>query len=272
MLGADDVRLSVAVMAHPSRAHFVEGLVPLLGYPPVVWDERNDRWDTGRRSMLAFDPKADWHLVVQDDAVLCRDFLRGVRRALEVVGDHPVALYTGRVQPYYAFVSRAVDRAAAEGKTWIEMQGPWWGVAVAVPTHHIEAMIEWCDQRPDVPNYDRRMAIYFDSIGVRCWYSVPSLVDHRVGAENPSLVAGRTAGKGRVAFRFIGAQSPLEIEWTDTAVDAGRPGSAGMGQQHVRRPRRPGVASPPPPDVDRPDRARRPRAPQPLPNTPRTEA
>lgn len=61
------VALSVAVMAHPARAAFVDELTGLLDRPAkVVWDERQDRWDTGRRAMLAYDPACTHHLVVLD--------------------------------------------------------------------------------------------------------------------------------------------------------------------------------------------------------------
>src|SRR5690606_5759806 len=80
------VRVSVAVMAHPDRAGFVDELCGRLDRDPtVVWDEIGDVWHTGRRAMLAYDPDADYHLVIQDDAVVCRDLVAGVEKALEYV-------------------------------------------------------------------------------------------------------------------------------------------------------------------------------------------
>jgi hypothetical protein len=54
MTTRDPVTLSVVFMAHPSREAQVAEIQSRLDRPdiPIVWDERNNRWDTGRRSML----------------------------------------------------------------------------------------------------------------------------------------------------------------------------------------------------------------------------
>lgn len=205
------MKLSVAIMAHPKRAHFVAELEPLLPTAEVVWDRKHDRWDTGRRAQLAYDPRASNHLVVQDDAILCPDFLAGVERALEAVPGNPVAFYTGKVRPRPVQIRSAVALAIAAKRTWITANGPWWGVAVATPTERIDDMVAWCDPK-DIPNYDMRMARYWKAERVDCWYSIPSLVDHRIGEENPSLVPGRGNTPGRTAVCFIDG-SPLDIDW-----------------------------------------------------------
>lgn len=213
--------ISMAIMAHPARERFVDGLLAgELAGVRVVWDERNNRWDTGRRSMLAYDPAATWHVVVQDDVIPCRDFQAGIAHALAAVTPtRPVAFYTGRVRPSAQFVARMVRVAQERRSRWLEFSGPWWGPCVAVPTHMIDPMLAYCDPL-SIPNYDRRMTAFFDSLRVKCWYSLPSLVDHRVGDENPSLVPGRSNAPSRTAFEFIGEQSPLDIDWHTPPVVA----------------------------------------------------
>jgi hypothetical protein len=214
------MKVSLAVMAHPSRETMVRGLLPKLPGATVVYDRHGDRWDTGRRSMLAFDPGADYHCVVQDDAVLCRDFTTQVRRALETVaGKGPVAFYAGcTTKARSDGMVEAVERARRTRRRWVRAPGPWWGVAVAVRTKAIPAMVRWCDERT-IPNYDLRMAEYFAHRGHLCWYSVPSLVDHRVGAGNPSLIPGRGSSRTRTAawFRRAGVE-----RWTGEYVEIDR--------------------------------------------------
>lgn len=207
------VRVSLAVMAHPKRKRFVDELVPTLDREPeVVWDRNNDRWDTGRRSLLAYDRAATHHLVVQDDAIVSRDLVAATERAAAVAGERPMALYIGRGRPYRGLVSQANLGAERAGATWIEMHGPWWGVAIVLPTVHIPEVVKWGDGRPDVANYDKRISRWYGQEGIRCWYTVPSLVDHRRVAENPSLIPGRSGN--RYAHTFIGQdRSGLEVEW-----------------------------------------------------------
>lgn len=194
------MKVSIAIMAHPRRKRYVAELLAMLPGAVVVWDEKNIRWDTGRRSMLAFDPDADWHLVVQDDALLCRGFIRQVHAALAEVEGGPVAFYCGKTGKFGSVLSKDVMRnASRSGQHFFKAPGPWWGPAVAIKPQDIPAMIEWCDPRDDVPNYDRRMSRYFESIGRLCWYSVPCLVEHRTGANDPSLVPGRGISAGRTA-------------------------------------------------------------------------
>ena len=208
--------ISVAVMAHPKREGWVPDLVKSIDADvQVVWDRHNDRWDTGRRSLLAYDPAATHHLVVQDDALVCRDLVAGLEEAVEHTGDHPLGLYMGRVRPSAAKVSRRFEQARLTGERWVKMEGPTWGVAIVLPTAQIDAVVEFGDRRPDVPNYDKRIALYYRTVaGLTCWYPVPSLVEHRHGAENPSLIPGRTSPNRR-AYLFIGQDtSALDIDWT----------------------------------------------------------
>lgn len=206
------IRISCAIMAHPSRADFIPSIVDTLDdVAQVVWDERNDRWDTGRRSMLAYDRKATHHLVIQDDAILCADLVAGLTVALNhVPADAPVGLYVGSLRPRYMQVDVAWQRARRSGSPWLVMEGPWWGVGVVVPTDQIRAMVSWGDLHPEIANYDRRMARFFKERDIDCWYTVPSLIDHRSG--HPSLIPGRTGH--RTARTFIGkGVSALSVEW-----------------------------------------------------------
>lgn len=220
--------ISVAIMAHPARAEYVEELQGRLDRPAkVVWDERQDRWDTGRRSMLAYDPSASHHLVVQDDAVIPRDFVAGVEAALaHAPQDVPLCLYVGRVRPYRALVNKYV--ALAEGKaSWLVMDQLVWGVAIVMPTKFIEPMVAWCDGQ-HIPNYDTRMSRWLEYQQIRTWYPWPSLVDHR---ESPSLVPGR-GHAGRIAHRFIGADaSALDIDYSGAVLRLPHPQSSLPGGQ-----------------------------------------
>lgn len=210
--------MSAAVMAHPRRSHLVRQLVSKLDVrAEVVWDRIGVEWDTGRRALLAFSATATHHLVVQDDAVVCRDLVRAAVAAAAVAGERPVSFYTGRVRPFGRLVERASAEAVAAGATWMQMPGPWWGVALMLPTSHIPELVAWADRRGQhIADYDKRIARWYVRQGIACWYSVPSLVNHRPEYESPSLLPGHAAD--RTAHQFIGQSvSGTVVQWQETA-------------------------------------------------------
>lgn len=206
--------LSVAVMAHPKRSEMVADLVATLGPVPVVWDELNDRHDTGVRAVEAYDPAATHHLVIQDDAVPSVDLLAGIERALTHVPDgRPASFYLGRVRPFAGAVNRAVESAPPD-LSWLVMDGVYWGPAIVYPTECIPDLSRWYRGAAarKVPNYDRRVSRWFEQQHRECWYSWPSLVDHR---GDSSLVGGHRAV--RRCHRFCEG-SALDVDWSGSVV------------------------------------------------------
>lgn len=211
------VRLSVKIMAHPRRERFIPELVERLGVDAddVVWDTDNNRWHTGRRAWEAIDQSADWGLVIQDDAIVCRDLIAGLEAALATLPPRCIATaYIGTRRPVARRVDIAVREARERGAAWIRMPSLNWGVAIILPTDMIDGMLPWCD-RQHYPNYDRRIGRYaIDRLNYPTYCTYPSLVDHR---ETQSLVGH---GDGRVAHDFIGEDaSALDINWNAGVVD-----------------------------------------------------
>ena len=104
------MRLSASIMAHPARSGEVAELVAALDREvPIYWDNEGppsgkaDRvWRTARGAWELADPAADWHALIQDDALVCRDLLAGLELALEHVPPDAVVsgyLGTGRTVP-----------------------------------------------------------------------------------------------------------------------------------------------------------------------------
>lgn len=212
--------ISVAIMAHPKREQFIPYLLDRLdATPTVVWDEREDIWDTGRRSLLAYDPEARDHLVVQDDALLCRDLVATCARMREQARrPHPIGLYFGSIRPIKRETARLHRLAVRQGKRWIMMRrSPLWGVALLLPTEHIEQIVAFGDDRPE-RNYDRRIARWYWRQRIPQMFPVPSPVDHRSGEGHDSMVPGR-ANRRRIAHSFIGEdRSGLDIDWRTKVV------------------------------------------------------
>jgi len=120
------------------------------------------------------------------------------------------------VRPRSLDTENLVRRAQREGGSFIVHNGPWWGVGIVLPTKHIKDVINWGDKHKNIPNYDRRISRWYAEKQIPCYYTVPSLIEHRTEG-NPSLVPGRT-GQNRRAWRFLGPQSALEVDWSGPVV------------------------------------------------------
>lgn len=214
------VRLSATIMAHPVRSGQVEELQADLDRPAqAVYDTKavpspdpRQRWATGKAAWESYDSSADWHMVIQDDAVVCQDFLAGFEVALTEIGTTGlVSAYTGTGRPDQANVKRAIKDADRRSWNWLHTWSLNWGVAFAVPTSTIPAMLEWSDRKArETKNYDMRIGQYYrDIIGWRTWYTSPSLADHR---DSESLV-GHGQGGDRHAHRFLQG-SALGVDWS----------------------------------------------------------
>lgn len=199
--------ISVAVMAHRKRKRWVPELAEQLGGAEVVWDRHNDRHETGLRAMLAYDPEATHHLIVQDDALLCRDLVPALEKMVTKTGEHPLGLYVGQTGPINLTLDQMM-RANQVG--FVPTEGPHWGVAIVLPNAHIPELAAWYEAST-VDNYDKRISRWYGGRGISCWYTAPSLVQHR-HEDNPSLVQGRNGG--RMAAWFIGSdRSALDLDF-----------------------------------------------------------
>jgi hypothetical protein len=210
-------------MAHPVRRPYVDELVGWLDRKvPISWDnegppspDRQRRWRTGRRAWEMHDPKAEWHIVIQDDALVCRDLLAGLERALDhVPAEGVVQPYIGSKRPAQLTVTKVIRDARDKfpQASWVGMRSMGWGVAIAAKVETIADMIDWCNSRVTMP-YDMRIGrFYRDALRQLTWHPFPSLVDHRQG---PSLIAHSDAGRHAHVF-WEG--SALDLDWNGRVV------------------------------------------------------
>lgn len=219
-------------MAHPKRESYIPGLKTRLGpQTRVVWDRYNDRWDTGRRSLLAYDADCTHHVVIQDDAVLSRDLPAGILAALRPTPrESIVSLYLGRTRAWRPIWLRA-QRFRPELR-WIRMDELMWGVGVVLPTHRIEEIVELADGFSQIANYDSRISAACMVLQIPVYYPWPSLVSHRA---TPSLVEGR-GWRGRHAYQFLGEDnSAADLNWAGPVVNVQPPPTAvGCSRQAAR--------------------------------------
>lgn len=175
----------------------VNQLIESLDHEHTIhWDQGMDRWETGARAWHAARSEHEWHVVIQDDAILCDDFAERATEYLSRQEFQPVSFYLGSGRPRQNSVKRFIKEAT--GDTIIM---PWmiWGVCVAIPYKQAQAMLHGC--KDGIPNYDTRISQYFERRRIQTAYSWPSLVDHR---DEPSLIHHGLRTK-RVAHNFAGS-------------------------------------------------------------------
>lgn len=188
-------------MAHPTRAEQADALcIKLSRYIPtvIVWDNKNDEWDTGERCLVTLSESvADWGLVIQDDAILSDEFYENLKLALAKVPRKTiVSLYTGKTRPYPTRVKTAVAKANLENASWLEFDRLMWGVGIAININLIQGLLDSVKDS-NLP-YDQRIGSYFFKTKKPVYYLLPSIVDHR----DEKSLANNDTNAPRVAHIF----------------------------------------------------------------------
>lgn len=173
------MKLDIVIMGHVSRAEQHKYLQEQLGaYTKFSIDDGTlGTWGNCKRSWNMIDPKSDYGLVLQDDAILTEKFINKASTFISKHKGQTISFYYGRrpATDHYA-------RNAKDGYFDMDLAH---GVAIAMPTFEIPSMIRACDKYPEIMTDDMRMKRRLKALGRRCRYSYPSLVNH---ARLPSIV------------------------------------------------------------------------------------
>lgn len=208
------MKISATVMAHPKRRIQAEYLASILRYYPfvnvsVVYDEQSNEWHTGKRSLEAGIGKGDWHVVIQDDAILTPYFYENIEGAILALKEKSlISLYTGTARPLGGRVKQAVKNAP-DG-SWIVFRQLLWGVGIVLPSDHIEPLLEFV--KGIELQYDNKIGEFYCRNGLSVYYCVPSLVDHDDSLDSLIAGHGRDINQDpRVAHKLATGR----VEWTD---------------------------------------------------------
>jgi hypothetical protein len=193
MAATTDVRLSAVVMSHPRRARAARALCeqhPELALR-VVADPRPDEppstLRTARLAWQAVSPEATHHLVLQDDAVLCRNFADHVHELILAHPGQALCLFT----EWGSLSADAVRLAVLSGSALTPAVDDYLPcVALVLPADHARGFAEFAaakatDEDPD----DVVLLAYAQSAGLDSLVPVAGLVEH----SNPVSIAGNDA-------------------------------------------------------------------------------
>jgi len=156
-------------MAHPSREKYIPYLLEKLGDVPVIYDQKNNIWDTCRRAWLAIDKSAEYGLVIQDDAIVCDNFHERAEALLD--GDFVYSFFAGHL------LATRVRHAINRKKRYVESGQIFNEIALCMRTSHIDGMVRFCDERE--AQTDQDISKWARACRIKIRYTIPSLIDHR---------------------------------------------------------------------------------------------
>jgi hypothetical protein len=212
--------ISGTIMAHPRRKHWAESLSLQTGWQ-ITWDQHNVVWETARRAWGAADPNATHHVVIQDDAILCEDFVATCTAMSELDAKQPYCL---TVIDYRLHGSKSdYMQAVAQG-------APFWfsfaavsAVGLMLPVADLPDIVKFGDGYR-IPHDDLKVKEFYRRQGRRIAFPIPNIVQHRNVDESPSLVPGNDGRwSDRTSSTFIGVGvSGLTVDWTRRRKVKGR--------------------------------------------------
>jgi hypothetical protein len=196
--------ISCSIMASQLREAHAEALYEKLVSMPfenvaAVYDNGKGEWETGRRALIRHFG-CDYHLVIQDDAIIGDNFYANLENALKALPEEGLlSLYLGKVRPYSATVTAAFNRASSQNASFISHTTLLWGVGIAIPTKDIQPMLKHVEKYPN-KLYDVRIGQYYYDNKRPVFYTTTSLVDH--DHTLPSLTGHDKKTQPRVAHRY----------------------------------------------------------------------
>jgi len=211
-------RVSVTVMAHPSRRSWALDLAKKLDCE-VVWDRRNNVWDTASRAWASHDPDTTHHAVIQDDALIAHRLFDVLP---EIVACRPrslISLLTIEAKLSKQNLPR-YESAVDDGSGWFWAYDGLPGCALVMPVADILPMLLQGD-RMSTPHDDQKIMSYFRSRQRPAWFVIPSLAQHRNQDENPSLVNPNLGWRPRQSGRFVGVDfDATQLEFSGDGLPA----------------------------------------------------
>ena len=171
----------------------------------VVKDIDKSVWHTYRKcAHEGLYPAGASHVVIlQDDLLLCKDFLPGLNKIIEYRPADIITLF---------YVSKHAEEARETDRRWIRTADVW-GQAVVWPREPLTGFLQWSasELRDDWPTCDARATLYIALQKLTVWATAPSLVQH---LRSRNSLIGIQTPQPRIARWFIGDASALEYDWS----------------------------------------------------------
>ena len=212
------VNLSIAIMHCPAfadRRKHVEKIVEKISVKNIQqkvvdfnifsdWYQKG-LWFNARRSwMWCLSTKSTHHLVLQDDVIICNNFIDTIINCIKTYPDSPLGLYANR---------KICEEAKLKDIRWVSIPDGVWGQAILLPRFLVEKFLNW-ERKHILPNFkydDTRIAMFLVENKINSMCPMPSLVDHE-GAATSTL---GHSNKNRRARWFEKDKNYLDYDWSN---------------------------------------------------------
>ena len=207
------MKLAIRIQATNKRQRWVDTLLYLLNdrRAKAIFDNRLQLWNGAKTTLLSYNKTHTHMLVLQDDVLPCKDFIKTVEKIIEILPDQPITLFSNK---------EAILEAKNRGINWVKLRKWLMAQTYIMPISIIEDFLIWEARhiKPEIYYDDNRWAMYFFYHKKRVWATAPSLVEH-LGWNNTSLRNYTPSfifePRNRMAKWFIGFEnSGLSIDWS----------------------------------------------------------
>lgn len=209
------MKIHIVVVADKRREAQARTLADTVQADTIAWDEGKFGATNNHRQAWGWHAQhpADWSIVLEDDAVPCKDFRAQATKALTVAPTHLVSFYMGRLRPpaWQEAYEYALERADEAKAHWLIGRKVLHAVGIAADRGAVNAVVQALTNT--IAHPDAALNIWATKNSAEIAYSVPSLVDH---ADGDNLIVHHeqeTYRPGRVAWRH-----GTRRKWTDVSV------------------------------------------------------
>lgn len=186
---------SFVIMASKKREQWAKELSEQLNNCPIALDPHprfniGNIWENCQRAWKMHDKTKKWAVVIQDDAILCKDFIKKAEKHLEKAEQLGCAVqfYVGNNPHYEEQFSENIKNG------YLVKDHLSWGVAIALKTEWIKDMIDFGNSYGGWQD-DIKIKYFLIKKQIPTYYPLPGLVDHRQEDENPSLVRSKDGNR-----------------------------------------------------------------------------
>lgn len=198
------MKFSTAVVTIPKRLPLAKTLASQLKAEIICDVKGNGSWWGHRQAMLKY--RGDYHLVLEDDVSLCKDFIEGLDQIVGLFPDNPVSLFN------MATFTSINAHAQKLGINFVGTNGAT-GQAQLWPVPILKKFIMWCDRNvPElIPFEDTRLWLWLNQTRTSIYLTCPNLVEHLL----PDHSSLGFHGKNRHSADFLGHRSAALIDWSN---------------------------------------------------------